>query len=190
MADDEIQIEGCVKQGVEAGCIILVTQQGKEYSLHGKSLPTFGKGLGVTAKGRAGGLDTCMQGTPFQVSSWNWNRQKCPTEETGTALRPVTGKCSGWKAWHDRMPGSPATLHVTGECVFPDAGYKVRLVPRVPQGINPSIYIIDRVVEAPTGNVAHVVTTVNVHYTEETQARYESVDIQPDGVSIPVKQVQ
>jgi hypothetical protein len=74
----EITILGCISKGVEGGCIILVTADGKEYSLHGKSLPTIGKGLGVSAKGTPGGVDTCLQGTPFAVSSWTWTRQQCP----------------------------------------------------------------------------------------------------------------
>jgi hypothetical protein len=74
----ELTIIGCVKKGVEAGCIILITSDGKEYSLHGKSLPTLGEGLGVAAKGSIGGADTCLQGTPFNVSSWNWTKEKCP----------------------------------------------------------------------------------------------------------------
>jgi len=71
-------IMGCVSPGVEAKCVILTTSDGKTYSLHGKSLPSLDKGLGVTAKGAAGGVDTCQQGTVFQVNSWSWNRTKCP----------------------------------------------------------------------------------------------------------------
>lgn len=174
---DEILIEGCIKQGVEGGCIILVTPQGKEYSLHGKSLPTIGKGLGVSATGKIVDFDTCLQGTPFEVISWNWNRQPCST-------------CSGWKAWHNRMPGGPATLHVTGECTFPTSGHTVKLVPHVPQGINSGIYILDRVVQTPTGEVEKHFTTEHVKYEEKTSAIYQEVQIEPDGVTIPVKEVQ
>ena len=74
----EITIIGCLKKGVEGGCIILTTSDKKEYALHGKSLPTVGKGLGVEVKGHPGGVDTCLQGTPFQVSSWTWTKEKCP----------------------------------------------------------------------------------------------------------------
>jgi hypothetical protein len=74
----EITIVGCLKKGVEKGCIILTTSSGKGYSLHGKALPTVGKGLAVSAKGKPGGIDTCMQGTPFAVVSWTWTRLKCP----------------------------------------------------------------------------------------------------------------
>lgn len=71
---------GCVSKGVEAGCIILKTSDGKTYSLHGKDLPTLDKGLGVTAKGKTGGADHCMQSTVFQVSSWDWNKMSCPRD--------------------------------------------------------------------------------------------------------------
>lgn len=71
-------IHGCLQQGVEAGCLILVTSDNQKYSLHGKSLPELGKGLGVDATGYEGDFDTCMEGTPFNVVSWTWNRQKCP----------------------------------------------------------------------------------------------------------------
>ena len=74
----ELTVIGCVRKGVEAGCIILVASDGKEYSLHGKSLPTLGRGLGVSAKGTIADVDTCMQGTPFDVSSWTWTKEKCP----------------------------------------------------------------------------------------------------------------
>ena len=47
-----------------------------------------------------------------------------------------------WYAWHDRMPGKRATLHVTGICVFPSGGYKARLQPSVPLGFVPTIYLL------------------------------------------------
>lgn len=97
-------------------------------------------------------------------------------------------KCGEWKAWHDFMPGHPPTLHVTGECNFPSAGYKVELKPRVPQGINPTIYIMDLVITPGMG--AQVPTRVPVHYTEKTKAKYTTINIQPDGVDVPVKVTQ
>ena len=99
-------------------------------------------------------------------------------------------KCSDWKAWHDRQPGHPATLHITGKCKFNTGGYKVTLQPAVPQGINPEIYILNKIVHAPSGPATQVVTDVPVHYTEKTDARYTEVDIHPDGAKVPVKEVQ
>jgi hypothetical protein len=99
------------------------------------------------------------------------------------------GTCSGWKAWHDNQPPGPATLHVTGECTFPTTGYSVELKPHHPQGINPSIYLMDKIVQEPTGNVAQVVTVVKVHYREVTNAKYSEIHILTDNVHIPVEEV-
>jgi hypothetical protein len=73
------RIEGCIKAGVEAGCIILETPDGHSYSLHGNNIPTLGSGLAASVEGAThDGPDTCQQGTPFDVSSWEWTRMKCP----------------------------------------------------------------------------------------------------------------
>ena len=112
-------------------------------------------------------------------------------ERKGTTMsKDEKSPCSDWKAWHDRQPGHPATLHVTGKCTFNTAGYKVELRPAVPQGINPKIYILDRIVHKPTGPVPQVVSEVQVHYTEKTARTYTDVTIRPDGVTVPVKEVQ
>ena len=100
-----------------------------------------------------------------------------------------SGKCSDWKAWHDREPGGPATLHVTGRCEFPTSGHKVALKPSTPQGINPKIYILEKIVTPPTGAANDVVTHVEVHYTEQTNAHYDEVFIRTDNVTVPVKEV-
>ena len=100
-----------------------------------------------------------------------------------------TGKCTDWEAWHDRMPGGPATLHVTGKCEFPTDGYSVELRPVEPQGINPAVYMLERIVHEPTGPVPEVITTEDVHYTEHTESRYTHVHILPDNVTVEVKEV-
>jgi hypothetical protein len=99
------------------------------------------------------------------------------------------GKCTDWKAWHDRKPGGPATLHVTGECEFPTGGYKVELRPMKPQGINPRILLLEKIVHPPTGVTNQMVTHVEVHYTEKTNVHYDHVSIVPDGITVPVKEV-
>ena len=76
--NQEITVEGCLKQGVEKGCLILVTAGNKEFSLHGTNLPALGKGIGVSVKGTPGGVDTCLQGTPLAVTSWTWTKERCP----------------------------------------------------------------------------------------------------------------
>ena len=105
---------------------------------------------------------------------------------------PAEGRLLGlsdWHAWHDLMPGAPKTLHVVGTEVFPTAGYRVELRPRVPQGINPSIYILDKIVHPPEGEVAQVETEVQIHYRETTSSVYTSVTIYPDDIAIEVREV-
>jgi len=99
-------------------------------------------------------------------------------------------KCGSWNAWHDREPGpgKTPTLHVTGECWFPTAGYSVELKRHVPQGINPAYLLLDKIVRKPSGQAAQVETVVAVKYAEATDFKYEFVTILPDGKTIPVRQ--
>lgn len=50
-----------------------------------------------------------------------------------------------WKAW----PESAPTLHVAREVTVPTSGYTANLEPAVPQGINPSIYLLNLVIHPP-----------------------------------------
>jgi hypothetical protein len=99
-------------------------------------------------------------------------------------------QCSQWQATHDFMPGPQApTLRVTGKCTFPTDGYSVRLKRAEPQGINPAILLLERVVSPPSGAAAQVVSEEVVSYSEETSFPYTDVMIQPDGPVIPVERV-
>lgn len=95
--------------------------------------------------------------------------------------------CRDWYASHDHMPPGPKKLYVTGKCTFPTTGFSVELKPAVPQGINPSIYILNKIVHEPTGPTADVITTVDVRYEEQTDTEYQQVHIMPDDVLIEVK---
>jgi hypothetical protein len=99
------------------------------------------------------------------------------------------GKCTGWKAWQDFMPPGPSTLHVTGTCRFPTHGYKVTLKEAVPQGINPSILLLRKIVTPPTGPVILTPQDVPVHFRKKTNTRYTAVTILPDGTTIKVQPV-
>ena len=96
------------------------------------------------------------------------------------------GKCGDWYASHDHMPGSAKTLYVTGKCTFPTPGFTVELQPAVPQGINPKIYILNKIVHKPTGPIPDVLTTIDVRYEEKTDTEYDQVTILPDGVTVDV----
>jgi len=101
--------------------------------------------------------------------------------------KAVSGKCGGWKAWLDMMPPGPPTLHVVGKCVFPTHGYKVTLKKAVPQGINPAILLLQKVVKPPTGPVIQTPETVNVSFKLKTKTKYTHVSILPDGTTVKVQ---
>ena len=97
--------------------------------------------------------------------------------------------CRDWSAVHDHQPPGPPVLRVHGTCTFETAGFSVELRRVVPQGINPKDLMLERVVTPPTGVVAQVVTDVEVDYSEETTAGFDTVTIQPEGLSIAVQVV-
>ena len=106
------------------------------------------------------------------------------------AMNASKSQCTGWNAWYNIQPPGPKTLHVAGVCTL-QIGYTAKLVPRVPPGINPQIYIFDLVITAPKppkkSTIAHL---VDVHYAEKTDTKYASADIEPDHVSVSVKIIQ
>jgi hypothetical protein len=88
------------------------------------------------------------------------------------------------------MPPGPKTLYVTGKCEFPTAGYSVELRPADPQGINPKIYILEKIVHEPSGPAADVLTVVEVRYEEQTDTEYDQVQIRPDDVLIDIEHTE
>ena len=96
--------------------------------------------------------------------------------------------CSDWTAIHDFMPPGPARLTVKGKCTFPTPGYTVTLKKKVPQGINPAILLLDKIVTPPSGPRPDVVTTIDVKYEEVTNYRYTDVELS-DGTKIKVQDV-
>jgi hypothetical protein len=94
--------------------------------------------------------------------------------------------CDDWTAVHRHEP-PPSVLTVHGTCTFPTAGFAVEMRRREPQGVNPRDLLLDRIVHAPTGPTAQVVTEVDAVYIEETEFDYQTVTILPDGPSISVE---
>lgn len=97
--------------------------------------------------------------------------------------------CRNWSAVHDFMPPRPARLRVRGECTFPTPGFKVTLRKKEPQGINPTILILEKIVVSPTGLEPQVVTTIPVGYEETTDQHLSEVVILPDDTKIAVEEV-
>jgi hypothetical protein len=114
-------------------------------------------------------------------------RKPVAKKAASSKAKAVLGKCGGWKAWLDLMPPGTPTLHVTGKCIFPKHGYKVTLKKAMPQGINPAILLLQKVVKPPTGIVIPTPQTVLVNFTLKTKTKYKAVTILPDGVTVKVQ---
>lgn len=110
----------------------------------------------------------------------------------GNVNPPPINQCGNWSAWLDLMPGDKPTLHVTGQCTFPSLGYQVELQRAVPQGVNPEILLLRKVVTPPPsgGVTGSQVETLDVRYREQpAQNHYKQVQIEPDGVLLDVQEV-
>ena len=98
--------------------------------------------------------------------------------------------CNDWKAWQNLQPGTtPPTLHVTGTCQFPTAGYSVELVPAKNKPQNPKVLALKIIVHKPEGMAAQVISDVPVQYSMETKDDYATVLIRPDKVRVKVEKV-
>jgi hypothetical protein len=129
-------------------------------------------------------------GAPFPLSARGGDGPFPKAEVLAEERRSIKqGSCGAWYAWIDKMPGAQKRLFVIGTCVFPTTGYQVELRRAVPQGINPDILILHKVVTPPSGVVLDVITSVQVRYEEFPPVDYKQVEIQP-GPTIPVHIVQ
>ena len=118
--------------------------------------------------------------------------KKSSAKKAAGAKRPApaaTIRCGKWTAFHDFMPPRVPTLRVTGECITPTPGYRIRLEPAEPQGINPRILLLRKIVTPATGMRPQVLTKVEVRYSKRTRTEYTTVTILPDGANIRVKKV-
>ncbi len=70
----QITVQGCVQAGAEASCLLVKdATSGRLYSLLIKGArPAAGTGIDFTGTPFTG-TNSCMQGTPVQVSSWTRN---------------------------------------------------------------------------------------------------------------------
>ncbi|WP_116812179.1 hypothetical protein [Steroidobacter cummioxidans] len=69
-----------------------------------------------------------------------------------------------WAAWIDRMPPPPDGFHVVGEVELGNPGMVAQLVYRQPQGINPTILLLDLEVEQRPGTWPDKIEWVKVRY--------------------------
>lgn len=102
----------------------------------------------------------------------------------------AAGVCRDWTAFVDFRPPGPSTLRVSGTCEFPTAGFSAKLRRRVPQGFNPRDLLLEKIVQAPEGPAATVITEIELRYEEQANpGDFDTVTILPDGPTIPVREV-
>jgi len=81
-----------------------------------------------------------------------------------------------WYAWNNLQPPGPPRFQVHGEVYVPNPGVDAILVPRVPQGINPMILLLDLLLRQAPGIWPQVFTWVPAHY-RKVPAYYRQVQI-------------
>jgi hypothetical protein len=91
----------------------------------------------------------------------------------GLAGGPTT---KNWYAWINKMPPPPDEFHVVGEVQVSNPGVEVVLTPRVPQGINPRILLLDLVLVQRPGIWPQIVVTRRAEY-HQINGDYERVNI-------------
>jgi hypothetical protein len=96
---------------------------------------------------------------------------------------------STWTAVHDEMPPGPGNLKVTGELEMPTPGWKLHLSKAIPQGINPEILLLHLKRTPPSGIEPQHVVIQSVCFEERTHVPYKQVQIEPDSVTIEVRNV-
>jgi hypothetical protein len=94
-------------------------------------------------------------------------------ESAPTVPKPVESR--GWRAWLNKMPPRPTSLHVLGEVLMAGGGAKLQLTRATPQGFNPNVLLLelaltDQQSAAPTESrwveVRFDETSAGVDYTE------------------------
>ena len=73
----EVMATGCVRQGVEGGCLLLKTLDGKTtYNIFATPKPE--PGIVITIEGtQFRGVTACQEGIPITVTKWEATGEKC-----------------------------------------------------------------------------------------------------------------
>ncbi len=83
-----------------------------------------------------------------------------------------------WYAWINFMPPPPEEFHVVGEVYVPNPGVDPLLTPRRPQGINPSILLMDLYLYQKPGVWPQVLVWKQVRYDKVVRGkRYTQVQV-------------
>lgn len=96
-------------------------------------------------------------------------------------------ECKDWQAWLDKMPPKPDELHVVGDVTVGNPGVQPTLTMRAPQGINPSILMLDLHLVQQPGMWPQVMTCAPARFDRVMPPGapdYTSVEIYSDGKRI------
>ena len=83
---ERVSGEACVKAGVEAGCLVLVTWDEnkaplRSYLVIGKKRPTKNSVVRFVGETQPGTMTTCMQGTPVELTEFVNLQMECPIKD-------------------------------------------------------------------------------------------------------------
>ena len=95
-----------------------------------------------------------------------------------------------WNAWNDLMPPKPNHINVVGEVQVGNPGILAQLNPKVPQGINPTILMLDLHLVQQPGIWPQHVTFAQARYTKIENGKYGEVAIYFGGTEIAKIQVK
>ena len=85
----------------------------------------------------------------------------------GHVLAEAKIETRDWYAWNDLQPPGPPHFHVGGEVQVPNPGVHTLLVPKMPQGINPLILLLDLYLKQEPGVWPPVVVWVPARYDKQ-----------------------
>jgi hypothetical protein len=94
-----------------------------------------------------------------------------------------------WYAWNDLQPPGPPRFHLTGEVLVPNPGVHPLLVRKAPQGINPTILLLDLLLKQEPGLWPQVMVWLPARY-DKTPGYYRQVQIFSQGTLIADLPVQ
>ncbi len=78
-APGAVAVEGCPVPGVETGCLMLRTGDGRLYDITAAAAPPVPDGRTIRLTGRASDeMSFCMQGTRLADIAWSYTGGTCP----------------------------------------------------------------------------------------------------------------
>lgn len=98
-------------------------------------------------------------------------------------FEPQAAVAVDWYAWNDLSPPQPDDFFVTGEVEVANPGVEVLLVPKLPQGINPRILLMELIFIQRPGIWPTLLVRKPVRY-HKANATYDSVEVYVGGNQI------